>query len=108
MSPTLSDPAELPVPADRISVVIVNFNAGDYLRRAVASVRAEAGPAAEIVVVDNASRDQSLATLPQDPGLRVLRQAENLGFAAACNIGIQATRHEFPIASCSPAHWRHW
>ena len=48
---------------DLVSVVIVNFNAGDYLAAAVESVLSQAEVATEVIVVDNASSDDSLASL---------------------------------------------
>lgn len=73
-----------------ISVVMVNFNAGallaDNVRRALAS-RLEAP--LEVIVVDNASTDDSLAALQPLLGERVKLRANdrNLGFAVACNQG---------------------
>lgn len=45
---------------------------------------------AELIVVDNNSPDNSLAYLqPQFPGVHFIASAENLGFAKACNLGLQ-------------------
>jgi GT2 family glycosyltransferase len=50
----------------------------------------------EVLVVDNASTDLSLELcaqhFPEEPKLRIIRNAVNLGFAAACNIGIAQAR----------------
>jgi GT2 family glycosyltransferase len=81
-----------------ISVIIVNFNAGDYLRAAVNSVLSqEVGDSAiEIVVVDNHSTDGSTAGLQSEieesPDLRIICLDENIGFARACNVGLQVAR----------------
>lgn len=76
----------------RVSVIVVNYNAGDLLAACAASVLPHVH---EIVVVDNGSRDHSLALLEQLPDeharLKVIRTGRNLGFAAACNIGMAAT-----------------
>jgi hypothetical protein len=70
-----------------VRVVIVNWNSGPWLARALASLRAHAGAElAEVVVVDNASSDGS-ERLPLAPGERVIQTGANLGFARACNIG---------------------
>jgi GT2 family glycosyltransferase len=72
----------------RCDVVIVNFNAGSFLRDAVESAL-QCGPVAHIYIVDNASTDGSLDLLP--PGherLTIIRNTANLGFATACNRGI--------------------
>ncbi len=70
-----------------IAAIIVNYNAGDKLRRAVAG--ALACPSIDrLVVADNGSRDRSLETLPKHPRLSILRHGRNLGFAAANNSAI--------------------
>jgi N-acetylglucosaminyl-diphospho-decaprenol L-rhamnosyltransferase len=80
------EPAEL-------AVVIVNHNAGVYLRRCMESLRASAGDAhLEVVVVDNASRDGSPeAVLAERRDVELIRNRANRGFAAAANQGIAAT-----------------
>jgi len=77
-----------------ISVVIVNWNAGDQLQACLDSFGAAVGGLRpgqsldEVVVVDNASRDGSADHLTLAAGrLRVIRNEQNRGFAAACNQG---------------------
>jgi GT2 family glycosyltransferase len=74
---------------NQCDVVIVNFNAGLFLKDAVASVTLS--PAvAHVYIVDNGSTDTSLELLDlvQDDRLMTIRNASNLGFAAGCNIGL--------------------
>lgn len=75
-------------------VVIVNFNAGELLSDCV-SASFLAG-AAQVIVVDNASEDASIAFLVESLGandsLRIIRNSSNRGFSAACNIGARSTR----------------
>jgi GT2 family glycosyltransferase len=82
-----------------LSVVIVNFDSGDYLARCLRSLRAD--NLREIVVVDNASADGSLETTrlaaSGDPRLRIIRNDRNLGFAAACNTGYRQTHGEYVL-----------
>jgi GT2 family glycosyltransferase/glycosyltransferase involved in cell wall biosynthesis len=49
----------------------------------------------EVIVVDDASPDDSAATLSQVGGLQLLRNVENLGFVGSCNAGAAAARGEF-------------
>ncbi|MBL4670578.1 MAG: glycosyltransferase family 2 protein [Flavobacteriales bacterium] len=72
-----------------ISAVIVNYNAGRFLRACVDSLLA-CPLEINIIVVDNASTDKSLETLPSSPQITIIRNDQNLGFAAGCNIGIKA------------------
>tara|TARA_Y100000815_G_C13321222_1_gene492409 strand:- start:585 stop:1634 length:1050 start_codon:yes stop_codon:yes gene_type:complete len=58
--------------------------------------RAIAGMDAEVVVVDNASVDDSVIMLKRDyPEVRCIVNAENLGFAKANNMGVAAARGEY-------------
>lgn len=70
-----------------ISVVIVNYNAGEILLECIASALQQAG---QIIVVDNASTDNSIAALRNAfPAVHLICNERNLGFAAACNQGAQ-------------------
>jgi GT2 family glycosyltransferase len=73
-----------------VSVIIVNYNAGDKLCQCVASVF-DSCQGASVIVVDNASTDNSVSLLetrfPDQPRLDILRNERNLGFAIACNMG---------------------
>jgi len=72
-----------------ISIIIVNYNAGTFLTACVGTALAHAD---EIIVVDNASSDSSLAlcihSFPNQAKLKIIRHAVNAGFATACNIGM--------------------
>jgi GT2 family glycosyltransferase len=74
---------------NKCDVVIVNFNAGTFLKDAVESVM-RSPAVARVYVIDNRSTDKSLELLAQvhDNRLVTIRNASNLGFAAACNIGL--------------------
>jgi hypothetical protein len=68
-----------------VAVVTVNYNHGAYLAEYVASLRRSTYPLAEILVVDNASTDGSLALLRSLEGVTVLANATNIGYSAALN-----------------------
>ena len=74
----------------RAVVVIPTLNACDLLAEAVASVEAQTVPV-ELVVVDNASTDGTVAMLSaRFPRVSVVRNTENLGFGRAVNLGAAA------------------
>lgn len=77
-----------------IAAVLVNYNGGDELRSALHSiVNAMDRTPWEAVVVDNASTDGSEEMATEfAPAVRLLRNAENVGFARGVNQGIAATR----------------
>ena len=73
-------------------VIIVNYNAGVILTECVKSVLAE--HARHVFVVDNDSHDASLANMLDsisDPRVTLIQNGQNLGFAAASNIGARAS-----------------
>ncbi|HLK45279.1 MAG TPA: glycosyltransferase family 2 protein [Acidimicrobiales bacterium] len=75
-------------PASRVGCVIVDFNAGDYLVDAVASVRA-AG-VVDLVVVDNAGGGASRAALGEAADVTIVEPGRNLGFGPGANRGVAA------------------
>lgn len=76
-----------------MSAVLVNYNAGPELRRALRSIADEFGASEwEAVVVDNASSDGSGAIVEEfAPNARLLRNERNVGFATAVNQGLAAS-----------------
>ncbi|PWU25332.1 MAG: hypothetical protein C5B48_01825 [Candidatus Rokuibacteriota bacterium] len=84
--------------APSLSVVIPTARGGDDLARCLRSLALQEYPDLEVVVVDNASSDPSLGRLEsREAGVRVLSNAENCGFAAASNQGIEASRGELVL-----------
>ena len=80
-----------------LAVVVVNFNAGEHLRRCLASVFDHAGGAElEIVIVDNDSSDGSTqAAAEAFAQATLIETGSNRGFAAGVNVGIRATTAPF-------------
>lgn len=84
--------------ADRVSVVIVNFNTGQLLTDVVRKVFDQSCPPRECIVVDNGSHDSSIADLResvQDARLVIREMGTNLGFAAGCNRGMAASAGDY-------------
>ncbi|MCA3375762.1 MAG: glycosyltransferase family 2 protein [Roseomonas sp.] len=76
----------------RVCLVSVAYNSADALRGLLASVP----PGLGVIVVDNASADDS-AAVAEAAGARVIRNGANLGFGAGCNIGMDAAATEFVL-----------
>ena len=74
-----------------VSVIIVNWNTQKLLRQCLASVyQHTTGIAFEVWVVDNASSDDSAEMVAQEfPQARLIRNAENVGFAKANNQAVR-------------------
>jgi GT2 family glycosyltransferase len=74
-----------------VTVVIPCYNAEEHLRDALRSVRAQARPAHEVIVVDDGSTDGS-AALARTEGARIVRTAGRVGPGAARNVGLEAVQ----------------
>lgn len=77
-----------------VDVVVVSYNSRDELRGCVEPLAHE--PGLRVVIVDNASRDDSLAVIGDLPMERV-ELAENIGFGAGCNAGWRTGRAPFTL-----------
>ena len=74
---------------DFVSVTIVTYNSARFIRRCLESVLAQDYPKREIIVIDNASTDDTTGVLKQfEDRCRVVYNQQNLGFAAAQNQAI--------------------
>jgi GT2 family glycosyltransferase len=82
----------------RLSVVVVTFDAGAALDRSLPPLVEQLGADDELIVVDNASRDDTMARVRRlAPRARLLAQQRNRGFAAGCNAGAAAARGELLV-----------
>ncbi|OLY90970.1 Glycosyltransferase, GT2 family [Cnuella takakiae] len=72
-----------------LSIIIVSYNVRYFLEQCLLSVRRAAkGIATEVIVVDNASDDDTCSFLPSRfPEVQFIASGANLGFAKACNLG---------------------
>jgi GT2 family glycosyltransferase len=83
-----------------VSVIIVNWNGRQHLDVCIGSLLRQTLSGIEIVLVDNASSDGSVAFVHARFGtaVRVLEQADNLGYAGGLNAGIRAARGRYLLA----------
>ena len=79
-----------------VSIIVVNYNAGSILTDCVGLGLKQV---AEVIVVDNASSDESLYMLESSFGdnsrLSIIRNSQNMGFAAACNVGFKVATGDY-------------
>lgn len=80
-----------------ISIVIVNWNGLHWLQACFAALERQTERRFETIVVDNGSTDGSLVWLETQLQARVIRNAENRGFAPATNQGIRASTAPFVV-----------
>lgn len=81
----------------KLSIIIVNFNVKYFLANCLTSaLKAIEGLNAEIIVVDNASKDGSDVMMQNDfPQIQYIYLIENVGFSRANNVGILRAKGEF-------------
>lgn len=81
----------------RFTVAVIHRNGAERLETALTSIEQAIDPARdEVIVVDNASTDGSLApVLARHPGVQAIRNDCNAGYARACNQAMRTGRGEF-------------
>jgi len=95
-----------------VSVVVVVWNHADLTLKCLQALAEQTEVAAEIIIVDNASTDETVDLLARIGGATVIRNSSNLGFTVAINIGAKAARGEFILfvnndATLEPGAIRH-
>lgn len=82
----------------RVSFVVTNYNYGRFVAQGVDSLLDQTLGALEVIVVDDASTDDSLLVLERyasEPRVRVIRHTSNQGFIASLNEGLAVARGEY-------------
>ena len=83
---------------DFVSITIVTFNSGRFIKRCLESVLAQRYPYKEVIVIDNASTDGTAAVLEQfEDCCRIVFNETNVGFAAAQNQAIRLARGDWVL-----------
>ena len=89
-TPGIEEESRLSTSGTRVLAIVVNYEGASRTVRCVRSLARISHPGLEIVVVDNASADDSVAHLRRElPGIRVFERERNGGYAAALNVGIR-------------------
>ena len=74
----------------RVTVIIPHWNGIEILEPCLKSLEASRYDNLGVVVVDNASTDDSVAFINKEfPHVQVIQNEENLGFAGGCNVGLR-------------------
>src|SRR5262245_39412404 len=93
-SPTAGQAAQDRQPASQVTVVLPTRDRAPFLKRAIQSVLAQTFRDWELVIVDDASTDDTVDVVASfgDPRLRVIQRAESGGASRARNDGVSAGR----------------
>jgi hypothetical protein len=93
----LAVPGQMQLPL--VSFIVRNWNYGDYIGNAIASIKAQDYPRFEVIVVDNASTDNSRDVIQQqvgdDPRFQVIHSDVNLGPLGGALLGLERSKGEF-------------
>ncbi|MCU1693083.1 MAG: glycosyl transferase family 2, partial [Frankiales bacterium] len=79
------------------TVVVVNWNGAHLLPPCLDALARQTHPSFEVVVVDNASRDDSLEVLARYPSVRVVRNSDNRGFAGGNNSALRTLTTPYAV-----------
>ncbi len=92
-------PAQLPNPGEpAVSIIIPAFNEWPFTARCLASLaEALCTLRFEVILVDDASTDETPDAAPAVAGLRYLRHRRNRGFIASCNRGAEEARGNYLV-----------
>lgn len=91
---------KLPAPYPNVSVIILTFNGERYIDSLLESLSDQSFPKKqiEIIVIDNASTDNTLAIVQNKyPHIKCVALEKNVGFACGNNLGLQYARHDFLV-----------
>ena len=81
-----------------VSVNILTYNGENLIEDCLKSVLEQTYPNIEVLVIDNASTDNTLSRIKnQESGIRIVQNDKNLGFAAGHNIGIKESGGEYVL-----------
>ena len=81
-----------------VSVIVLNYNAGELLLNCIESIKKSAYKNLEIIVVDNISTDKSQKICKEKyPGIKLIQNDENFGYCEGNNIGIREAKGDYII-----------
>lgn len=79
-----------------LSIIIVTYNSGKFIENCLKSIFKERNLSYEIIVVDNASTDNTLNIVEERfPSIKILKNSFNKGFAVANNQGIKINKGKY-------------
>jgi GT2 family glycosyltransferase len=84
--------------SDYVSVTLVTYNSGRFIKRCLESVLAQKYPDREIIIIDNCSTDGTVDILEQfEDRCQIVYNSENIGFAAAQNQAIALSNGDWVL-----------
>ena len=81
-----------------ISIIVLNYNAGELLLNCINSIKKSAYENIEIIIVDNISTDKSQEICKEKhPDVKLIQNKKNFGYCEGNNIGIREAKGDFLV-----------
>ena len=81
-----------------VSVIVLNYNAGELLLNCIESIKKSAYKNLEIIVVDNISTDKSQKICKEKyPDIKLIQNDENFGYCEGNNVGLRKVKVKFAV-----------
>ena len=81
-----------------VSIIILNYNAGDLLLDCINSIQKSTYTNYEIILVDNISKDNSHKKCKEQfPSIKLIENSENFGYCEGNNIGLRIAKGQFIV-----------
>lgn len=86
------------MPERRVLIVIPTFNSEEDIEECLKSIIAQNLDSALVVIVDNGSRDGTVAVVSQKyPSVKIVQNPDNYGYAAGCSIGFDSFDSDYVV-----------
>jgi GT2 family glycosyltransferase len=82
-------------PLPKVSAIVLAWLAEPMLQRSVESILSSEKVDVDVILVDNGCTTDDVRILSRLPGVTVVGDGTNLGFAAGCNVGVKASTADF-------------
>lgn len=81
------------------SIIIPTFNALDYTKKCLSSLKKNTKFPYKLIIVDNGSTDGTREWIEKQKDITLIKTEENLGYAGACNVGMQISDSKYIVLS---------
>ena len=83
---------------DNYTIIIPHYNGQEILSRCLTSIKQSAPKKPEIIIVDNASTDNSISHIKENfPDVTIIKSNQNLGYAGGCNLGAEKAKNNYIV-----------